>query len=230
MLKCILDHATRDRRKLKKIPHKHNLYPSKWFERDHSRAKESIEGRQKLTTEHRYLIDYQHRCFHKSLHEVLTRHEVIYLIIRQRITNPHPTPRMYRHPSDMRRRNPSRSRHRHSNTMFLTIGDKTINEKSLPTPRRTSQQDILSHGKYLKCLVLIHCRQCIRKGGYGKTNLEFYFLNINKCSCMMRRKLLSFDFLTQNPVAWQLNWRFMISSLRTNPTFKNRSITRKARG
>lgn len=57
-----------------------------------------------------------------------------------------------------------------------------------------------------------------------------YFWKINRCSCIISRKLLSCDFLTQKPVALQLNCRLIMSSLSSKPAFINRSITLYAIG
>jgi hypothetical protein len=47
---------------------------------------------------------------------------------------------------------------------------------------------------------------------------------------MISKKFASFDFFTQNHVALQLCWTFMMSSFKVNHVFKNLSITLNARG
>ncbi len=178
MLKGILYLGpARHRRKLKEIAHEDNLHPSKWFKRNMSRAQKPIEVREEIPSKHWNLIDDQDWCLQKSLHEVLTGNQVFYLIIRKRMANPDTAPRVHRHPSDMRRRNPRRSRHCDRYRMLMAIGDKSVHKVRLSTPRRTRQEDILPHREDLKCLVLVHCRQCIRKGGYGKVITNQFFLS-----------------------------------------------------
>ena len=55
--------------------------------------------------------------------------------------------------------------------------------------------------------------------------IVFYILSTKRCSCIMSKKFDSFDFSTQKPVALQLNCLFIISSFRSSPASKKRSIT-----
>ncbi len=70
---------------------------------------------------------------------------------------------MDRHATDMRRCDPSRSGDRYTDTMFMTVLDKTIDQECLPTPRRTRQEYILPHSKYVEYLILIHEGECMKK-------------------------------------------------------------------
>ena len=78
-----------------------------------------------------------------------------------------------------------------------------------------------------KLQYIVHCILCTM---YFFANDFYGFLKINKCSCIIRRKLYFCELVFQYPVALQLCCTFTISSLRAKPTLRNRSITLNAIG
>ena len=61
-----------------------------------------------------------------------------------------------------------------------TVRDKTVNEKSLPTPRRTVRRTFFPHREDLKCLVLVNCGQSIEKWPLVTSTWEDFWPKIRK--------------------------------------------------
>jgi hypothetical protein len=65
----------------------------------------------------------------------------------------------------MRRSYPCGCCDRDTDTMLMTVADKSVHEKCLSTPCCSGKKDILPHREYVEGFVLDHDEECSQKEG-----------------------------------------------------------------
>lgn len=146
----------RDGRELEKVSDEDDLYPSERSSISSSSLEESGEWVEKISWEHRDLIDDEYLSLSVSLLQVRCRNNRVDHLLIDGLSDPESAPAMDRHPSDMSRSDPRRGSDSDGDPMLVAMSDESIHEKSLPRTRRPCEEDIHTHRQYVECLILCH--------------------------------------------------------------------------
>ena len=155
--------STSDGRKLEEVSYEYDLHTSERIEREFCWLEKPIKIREKSSWKHRNLVNNKYRSFGKSLGNIFTWDDRIDIFITEHLSDTKSTPWVDRHTTDMSCCDSRRSRYSNPDAMFMTVLDKTIDEKCLSTSRSTCQEYILSHREYVECFILIHADECMKK-------------------------------------------------------------------